>query len=412
MGDFDLTMTNAALPTDDGTNVTQMTQGGTYEPLFDGVEFHDGNSGAGTFEFKWDTETDTVSTPVTLHFDLKQNRALDNVEIVNRKDAGGTVAGNGFIKKLEATIFFEDGTEQVFKGGEFDTAAAVYTLTPSAENAAKKVDRVDVNVLETNGSKHLLTISEVNFNYTDQVADVESVVLGDNATTLFVGELSAVQASVMPESIKYNQFEVESSDPSVAGIVTKQVGENVVNFVRGNKPGKATITVRSVLDKTKAATYEVEVKEGVNTSALEAALADARALNAAAYTEESYAKLAEAVKAGEDLLKSGAYTEQQVADATVAIRDAIKGLEVLPIDESKLINTKENKDAVAVTGFSSQCEPQTIEDGLAANVLDYNDQSQWHSDYINSVGMPQYLEFDLGASYDLTGMKFLPRSTA
>ena len=412
MGDFDLTMTNAALPTDDGTNVTQMTQGGTYEPLFDGVEFHDGNSGAGTFEFKWATETDTVSTPVTLHFDLKQNRALDNVEIVNRKDAGGTVAGNGFIKKLEATIFFEDGTEQVFKGGEFDTAAAVYTLTPSAENAAKKVDRVDVNVLETNGSKHFLTISEVNFNYTDQVADVESVVLGDNATTLFVGELSAVQASVMPESIKYNQFEVESSDPSVAGIVTKQVGENVVNFVRGNKPGKATITVRSVLDKTKAATYEVEVKEGVNTSALEAALADARALNAAAYTEESYAKLAEAVKAGEDLLKSGAYTEQQVADATVAIRDAIKGLEVLPIDESKLINTKENKDAVAVTGFSSQCEPQTIEDGLAANVLDYNDQSQWHSDYVNSVGMPQYLEFDLGASYDLTGMKFLPRSTA
>ena len=411
MGDFDLTMTNAALPTDDGTNVTQMTQGGTYEPLFDGVEFHDGNSGAGTFEFKWATETDTVSTPVTLHFDLKQNRALDNVEIVNRKDAGGTVAGNGFIKKLEATIFFEDGTEQVFKGGEFDTAAAVYTLTPSAENAAKKVDRVDVNVLETNGSKHLLTISEVNFNYTDQVADVESVVLGDNATTLFVGELSAVQASVMPESIKYNQFEVESSDPSVAGIVTKQVGENVVNFVRGNKPGKATITVRSVLDKTKAATYEVEVKEGVNTSALEAALADARALNAAAYTEESYAKLAEAVKAGEDLLKSGTYAEQQIADATVAIRDAIKGLEVLPIDESKLINTKENKDAVAVTGFSSQCEPQTIEDGLAANVLDYNDQSQWHSDYINSVGMPQYLEFDLGASYDLTGMKFLPRQS-
>lgn len=319
MGDFDLTMTNAALPTDDGTNVTQMTQGGTYEPLFDGVEFHDGNSGAGTFEFKWATETDTVSTPVTLHFDLKQNRALDNVEIVNRKDAGGTVAGNGFIKKLEATIFFEDGTEQVFKGGEFDTAAAVYTLTPSAENAAKKVGRVDVNVLETNGSKHLLTISEVNFNYTDQVADVESVVLGDNATTLFVGELSAVQASVMPESIKYNQFEVESSDLSVAGIVTKQVGENVVNFVRGNKPGKATITVRSVLDKTKAATYEVEVKEGVNTSALEAALADARALNAAAYTEESYAKLAEAVKAGEDLLKSGAYTEQQVADATVVL---------------------------------------------------------------------------------------------
>lgn len=135
----------------------------------------------------------------------------------------------------------------------------------------------------------------------------------------------------------------------------------------------------------------------MNTSALEAALADARALNAAAYTEESYAKLAEAVKAGEELLKSGTYTEQQIADATVAIRDAIKGLEVLPIDESKLINTKENKDAVVVTGFSSQCEPQTIEDGLAANVLDYNDQSQWHSDYINSVGMPRSISSSIWA---------------
>lgn len=409
MSDFDLTMTNEALPTDDGSNVTKMTQGGKYDQLFDGVEFHDGSSGAGTFEFKWATETPEVSVPVTLHFDLKKNRTLDNVEIVNRQSSDGTVSGNGFIKKLEATMVFEDGTEQVFKGGDFDTAQAVYTLKPSAENAAKKVDRVDVNVLETNASKHFLTISEVNFNYTNPVEDVESVVLGENATSLFTGELSAIKASVTPDTLKYNQFEAESSDPAVASIVTKQVGENVVNFVRGNKAGKATITVRSVLDKTKTATYEVEVKDGVNTSELEAALAAARSLNANAYTEQTYAKLADAVKAGEDLLKSGEYTDKQVAEAAVAIRDAIKGLEALPIDESKLINTKENKDAVKISGFSSQCEPETLEDGLATNALDYNDKSYWHSNYSTSLGLPQYLEFDLGASYDLIGMKFLPR---
>ncbi|MDO4436488.1 MAG: glycoside hydrolase family 31 protein [Coriobacteriaceae bacterium] len=408
-GDFNLTMTNEALPKDDGSNVGKMTQAGKYDPLFDGVEFHDGGMGAGVFEFKWGATSDEVSLPVELHFDLKNNRVLDNVEIVNRKDGAGTVGGNGFIKKLEATMVFEDGTKQSFKGGEFDTIKSVYTLTPSAENAGKKVDRVDVKVLEANKGPHMLTISEINFNYTNPVEQVESVVLGDNATSLFVGELSEVKASVTPESLNYNQFEVTSSNPEVAGIVTKQVGENVANFVRGNKPGKATITVKSMLDKTKTASYEVTIKDGVNTSALEAALAEARSLNAAAYTEASYAKLAEAVKAGEELLQSGKYTDKQIADATVAIRTAIKGLEALPIDESKLINTEEHKDIVKISGFSSQCEPQTLEDGLATNSLDYNDQSYWHSNYSTSLGMPQYLEFDLGASYDLSGMKFLPR---
>ena len=409
MGDFNLTMTNKALPTDDGTNVTQMTQGGKYDPLFDGVEFHDGGAGSGVFEFKWSATSDIVSLPVQLHFDLKNNRVLDNVQIVNRKDSVGTVGGNGFIKKLEATMVFEDGTQQTFKGDEFDTAKDVYTLTPSAENAGKKVDRVDVNILEANNGPHMLTISEINFNYTNPVEDVESVELGDNATSLFVGELSQVKATVRPDSLNYNQFKVESSDPAVASIVTKQVGDDVVNFVRGNKAGKATITVKSVLDESKTASYEVEIKEGVNTSALEEALAEARGMNPAAYTEDSYAKLAEAVKAGEELLKSGKYTDKDIADATMAIRKAIKGLEALPIDESKLINTEEHKDIVKVAGFSSQCEPETLEDGLASNSLDYNDQSYWHSNYSTSVGMPQYLEYDLGSTYDLSGIKFLPR---
>lgn len=135
---------------------------------------------------------------------------------------------NGFIKKLEATIFFEGGTQRVFKGGEFDTTAPVYTLTPDAANAGKKIDRVDVNVLETNGGPHFLTISEINFNYTNPDEHVESVELGDNAKSPFVGELSQVKATVKPDSINYNQSKVTSSDPEVASIVTKQAGEELL----------------------------------------------------------------------------------------------------------------------------------------------------------------------------------------
>lgn len=409
MDDVTTTITNAALPVDDGGNVAKMSQGGSFAPLFDGVEYHDGYAGSGVFEFKWGAETPEVSVPVTLHFDVKQNRALDAVEVVNRKNASGVVGGNGYIKRMRGTILFEDGSSQAFEGGDFDTAQPVYTLVPSAENAAKKADRVDVEVLETNGGPHLLTISEVNFTYTDRVASVESVELGENATSMFVGELAKVRADVMPASLGYNQLKVESSNPEVASIVTKQVGENVVSFVRANSAGKATITVKSALDESKSASYELTVREGVNASELDAALAEARSYLKDSYEQDSYAKLAAAMKAGEDLLRGGDYSSDQVARAAIDIRTAIKGLVPRAIDEGELINTEENKDAVSVVDFSSQCEPADLEDGLATNVLDYQDDTYWHSNYVTSLGMPQHLSFDLGGAYDLSGVKFLAR---
>lgn len=51
----------------------------------------------------------------------------------------------------------------------------------------------------------------------------------------------------------------------------------------------------------------------------------------------------------------------------------------------------------------------TTEDGGTDNVLDYDEQTYWHSDYMRDVYMPQYLIFDLGDEYDLTDVTFLPR---
>uniref|UniRef100_UPI00402878F2 discoidin domain-containing protein n=1 Tax=Collinsella intestinalis TaxID=147207 RepID=UPI00402878F2 len=166
--DFNIKITNKGLPKDeDGTNVTKMIQGGSYGPLFDGVEYHDGNEGKGTFELKWEGKDDIVSIEdMNISFELKEPRALADVQLVNRMNQAGEVGGNGFLSKVAAVMTFEDGSTQKFEGGEFDKKQGIYTFAPSKENAAKKVVKVDIKPLET-PDVHMLTISEINFNYVE-----------------------------------------------------------------------------------------------------------------------------------------------------------------------------------------------------------------------------------------------------
>lgn len=164
--DFNIKITNKALPTDDGTNVTKMIQGGKFDPLFDNVEFHDGHSGPGVFELKWGGNDDIVSIDgMNISFELKQPRPLKDVQLVNRVDKNGQVGGNGHLSKVAAVMTFEDGTQE-FKGGVYDEKHDVYTFAPSKENAAKNVTKVDIKPLETT-NVHMLTISEINFNYVE-----------------------------------------------------------------------------------------------------------------------------------------------------------------------------------------------------------------------------------------------------
>lgn len=402
---FNIKLTNKALPTDEnGTNVSELVQQKNYDGLFNN------NTTDRSFEFKYFFDADSfdkrVGLPATLSFELKEPRPLTNVELFN-----GAKASNGSINSLEAVVTFEDGTKQEFKGGDFSTNQEKYTFQISDENKGKKVTKVEIKPLTSTGvatgledpNNRMLTIGEINFNYQESEVAVDSVVLGDNAKTLHVGELSEVKASIKPETVNYPYFKVTSSDPEVASIVTKQVGDKIVNFVRANKAGKATITVASALDETKTASYEVEVTDAVNTAPLEEALAEARTYSADAYTAETFEKLTAAIKAGEDLLKSGELTDQKVAEATVAIRDAIKGLEQRPVDESKLINKDKNSGVTVLKANSFAAEsPYT-------NALDYDESTLWHSNYNDQDVLPDYLIFDLGDTYDLTDVSFLPR---
>lgn len=403
-GDFDIRVTNDALPTDDGSNVGKIIQGGSYDSLFDNVKHHDGGSGSGTFELKWATETPEVSVPLDLHFDFKTPSTLDNVVLYNRQDADGNVSGNGVLTKVGATVRFEDGTTQEFSGGAFDAQSATWTFKLDEANTPKPVAGVDVHVKETT-SPHMMTISEIDFNYTTPGAKIDEVRLDENnATSIYVGDLAPVNATVLPGGA-YPYIKAESDNSEVVSIVQTQSGDTVTTLARGNKAGTATITVSSVADPTKSAQYTIEVKEGVDLSALREAISAAKGYAESAYTAESFGELAKALGAAEALIAKPQeeITKTEVDKATVALAKAIEGLQMRPVDEGKLIN-RDAASGVSVVAASSSAAESPFE-----GAMDYDESTIWHSSYNGDHKLPQYIVFDLGKTYDLTDVTFLPR---
>ena len=406
-----ITITNDAVTdiAEDG-NVSKFVQQESFDGLFDG------GTTDRNFEFKWFLGVDSFDQDIALPADITFNFAapseLDNVVVYN-----GSAGANGAIKSMNATITFEDDTTQEFSFAEGDAIPETFTLQVSEENAGKLVTSVTLTPLTSTGTatgldnpdNRMLTLGEVNFNYAATEGTVEGIELGENDTELYVGDLARVNASVKTSGIDYPYYTVKSSDPTVASVTSVADADgNIVWYVRGNGEGTATITVASALDSSVKETYEVAVKAGVNTSELVAAIQQAGSYSADAYTEDSFATLTAAVQAAEELIASEGYTANDVAAAVVAIEDAIDGLVMRPIDEDTLINTSADT-GVTVVGASSEMPASSGEDGEADNVLDYDEATYWHSNYINAVYMPQYLIFDLGDLYDLTDVTFLPR---
>lgn len=406
-----ITITNDAVTdiAEDG-NVSKFVQQESFDGLFDG------GTTDRNFEFKWFLGVDSFDQDIALPADITFNFAapseLDNVVVYN-----GSAGANGAIKSMNATITFEDDTTQEFSFAEGDAIPETFTLQVSEENAGKLVTSVSLTPLTSTGTatgldnpdNRMLTLGEVNFNYAAAEGTVEGIELGENDTELYVGDLARVNVSVKTSGIDYPYYTVESSNPAVASVTSVADADgNIVWYVRGNAEGTATITVASALDPTVEETYEVAVKAGVNTSELVAAIQQAGSYSADAYTEDSFATLTAAVQAAEELIASEGYTANDVAAAVVAIEDAIDGLVMRPIDEDTLINTSADT-GVTVVGASSEMPASSGEDGEADNVLDYDEATYWHSNYLNAVYMPQYLIFDLGDLYDLTNVTFLPR---
>ena len=168
--EFNLTMTNAVLPTDDGTNITKIVQNGSYDGLFNGSQGRD-------FEFKWDVEGNHVdgklpahvSLPATLHMNLKTPKYITTVKVYNANKA------NGYLTAAKAQVTYEDETtgEELVINNE----KAVYDFV---FNTTKKVKNIDVTFMKAiNGAgaevTNMLTLSEIEVGARDVLSSVEKL---------------------------------------------------------------------------------------------------------------------------------------------------------------------------------------------------------------------------------------------
>ena len=408
MEDFSkMTITNDILTEDDGTNVNKMIQFLGWSGLFNG------NENSNDFEFKWDIVNnhingklpEYVKLPSTLTFTLKQPTELGVVEVFNR------LGGNGTVTAIEAVVTYEDGTTKEFKGGEFNKWQDVYTFEADAD---KKVASVAIKPLTCDGigatgyegedaKNRMLTLREINFKTPAVAASVDAVELGDNVKSLFVGGVTTVKATVLPAGNAYPYYTAESSDPEIASVTRVRVGDDVVNYIRANKVGKATITVASALDETKTASYEITVRDGIDTSELDDAIKRAGTYDESVYTADSYKRLTDVVADAQALLDSNEITQDQVHEYAVKIDEAIASLKLSPIDFDSHFNKDASSGVFIIKASSSASESPF------RNALDYNENTFWHSSYSDREVLPDYLIFNLGSERALTDIAFKTR---
>ena len=402
-----ITMTNDILTTDDkGTNVESLIQQGGYDGLFDGDELNN------DFEFKWDISTnwtedgflpDCVKLPTAMTFSFAEPSVLDSVEVVNRDGSNGTVTS------MDAVITFEGGDQQTFT---FGSQQNVYELAVDETHKGQNVTSVSItpktssgaanaNPNETDTANRMLTLREINFNYTTGRVNVDGIE-ASVPESIYTGDVVPVTATVTPEDNGYPHYTVESSDSSKVSVSRVKQGDGYAYFLMGVGQGEATITVASAADPSISKTFTVSVVDGIDLSALVEAQQAAAALSQSPYTEETWSALQAALADALLLIESGTYSKMDVENAVVAINSAIDGLAFRPVSEGSLINKDANSGVIELATSS------TVE-GDKGDTLDGDSTTYWHSSYAGGYELPQWIMFDLGGEYDLTDVTFLPR---
>lgn len=393
MSDFTITMTNDVLTTDEeGTNVTQIVQQGSYEPLFNGTNGRE-------FEFKYDLGPDPlpdyVKLPTTMHFAFNEAKPLTNFTVYNSDQAG-----NGYLTSVSAVITFEDDTTKELS---FAEEAAAYEFVVDSE---KNVKNVDITFESATGNasysdpseNRMLTLGEIDFLYTESVPVTGIAPAEDNVTELYVGYLADVNAVITPENAPNQFFMAESSDPSVASIITL-ADENgyPIYKVRGMSEGTATITLISAADESIKAEYTVNVKAGVDKSALQAVYDQYKNTPESLYTEESYQEFKTALDNAAAILVKADATRSEVETAAAALEQKYKALEVVPVDDSMALGSE----------IVANADGLYSESNTADKMFDGSLDTYWESPYGGSnANLPKDVIITLDDIYRLEQVSF------
>lgn len=395
MGDFTITMTNEWLTEDDGTNVQKIVQGQSYDPLFNGTDGRE-------FEFKYSAQSEDaeklpeyVQLPTTMHFAFNTPSPLTNFVVKN-----ANTGENGYLTSVKAVVTFEDDSTKEIA---FDSEAAAYDFSVGSD---QKVKNVDVTFLTSKGTatyddpqeNRMLTLGEIDFLYTESVPVTGIAPAEDNVTELYVGYLADVNAVITPENAPNQFFTAESSDPSVAGIITL-ADENgyPIYKVRGMSEGTATIKLISAANEDITDEYEIHVKAGVDKSALQAVYDQYKNTPASLYTEESYQEFKTEIDNAAAILAKADATRSEVETAAATLEQKYKALEVVPVDESLALSPEIVANAAGLYSESN----------TADKMFDGSPDTYWESPYGGAdANLPKDVTITLDDVYRMEQVSF------
>ncbi|MDO4436487.1 MAG: glycoside hydrolase family 31 protein [Coriobacteriaceae bacterium] len=330
---FDITMTNDSLKTDDGTNVKKLVQDNSYATLFDD------NENANGFEFKWDIAgnqvegklPEYVKLPTTMHFTLKDPMVLRDVQILNR------LGGNGTVTSLEAVITYTDGSKSEFKGEDFAKRQDVYTLT--ADNT-KEVKSIDITPLTSDGTatgyegaaakNRMLTLREINFHYAE----------GDQKPETEVNKAD-LQAKYDELKDKANDGYTEDSWNAFQTALGE--AKKVLDNEKATQP-EVDAALKALTDAN-AGLKKPEVPQ-VDKTALQAKYDELKDKANDGYTEDSWNTFQAALDSAKDVLANDKATQDQVNAALDTLTKANDGLVKEEVPPAEKPSKDELKDLV------------------------------------------------------------------
>ncbi|WP_230226219.1 InlB B-repeat-containing protein, partial [Allobaculum mucilyticum] len=409
--DFAITITKEGTQyaTDDGNNVNVMVHQRNYDGLFNG------DKGDRRFELMWasggDPYNETIhKTPVDLHFALNTPQPLKSFVLY-----GGNQNEDGCVRKIGATVTFDDDSVYEFDGGIFDKPDTVFTFEIPSSMWSKNVKNIDLHIKQTRRSgvdgatidQHL-TLTEFEANAFANTEEVESIELTSNPASLKRGEAAPVTASVNPDSISHRGYTLTSSDPAVADVyyVTSEDGTISWN-VEGVNAGTATITVTSTSNPDIHAEFEVTVSsERVADQVLQEALDHLRALDPNLIQAERKAEVDEILNT--PIPENDAEFSKFLQSVLPVAADYLYRAPI----ENLLIN-KSADSGVTVESciHNAALNQEGGTSGPAEKTLDKDSNTYYHSNYDSEANkrMPHWILYDLGDEYDLSDVTFLPR---
>lgn len=363
-------------------------------------------SDANRFEFKWGNSEQEVPArlPYDITFTFNKPTKISKMKISVRHD--GAVLNTGALKDFDLIGIREDGTQEKIESDTITKSESTFM-----EHNNKTYKGIILRAKTSQGGLiYKLNIDEVEF-YDSSEKKVTGIVLSkDNPKELYVGRIAGFSATVTPDDASNPYYDVTSSDPSIVEVIKSSTGNGYKYALQGKKAGTAKISVTTKGlqedgNKAKAET-EITVSDGFYTKDLQTLVdaASEKIKEEQLYTDATLQNVKKEIEKAKSILFSPS-SQEEIDHAGIDLEKAVIALAFKGSIESQPDSTAEitNPNVKLVSASSAAAESP------AANTIDGDESTFWHSNYNAGYALPQDVVIDLGGEYDLQQINYLPR---